>query len=82
MQDKVDGEYSVTTSAAGVEPFVVKPPVFKCNVCGKKSRLMWSEHTVNNMCETFKPFRYAPYKLGETYRICFPCFYKKMGVKP
>jgi hypothetical protein len=71
----------ITSTTTGGN-LIIKQPIFKCSVCGKKSTWFFVNARVDNIEPVSKPVLYSPYKIGKEYRICFPCFYKKMGIKP
>jgi hypothetical protein len=52
-----------------------------CDVCGKPNTIwamMWSVTGKYGLKED----AIAPYKINREYHFCYPCFFKKMGVKP
>lgn len=58
-----------------------------CDICGKNYNIVAMDWVVYdssggsgeglNFAEQIKP-----YKLDKHYKICYPCFFKKLGVKP
>ncbi len=78
-------KYGMTTTTDNTNAITFKQvelPIFKCNICGKKSKWFYGEFEIYKIEKIAEPVLYKPYKFGKRYRICFPCFFKKMGVKP
>ena len=75
-------EQNFVTTTTDSGPVFIKPPIYKCDICGKESTWFYGEFMVTDISHVSQPVLYYPYKMGKRYRICFPCFFKKMGVKP
>jgi hypothetical protein len=61
----------------------------RCSVCGfdwtsiePKERLIGISFVVTSDAESDLRGQYGDFVIGKTYNVCFPCWYRALGIKP
>lgn len=72
MKEAKDGEINLVKSENQFYP---------CSVCGKQHWLFAMSYSIQDDFKYIEPEELGNWEIGKDYRICYPCFMKRMGFK-